>query len=354
MHYRPLGKTGLQVSEICLGTMTFGGKGFWQAIGKLGSGQAEELVGASLDAGVNFIDTANVYSEGESERLLGAALAALKRPREQVVVATKVRGRMGPGPNEVGLTRAHILSSLEASLTRLKLDHVDLFQVHGVDRYTPIEETMEALDQVVRSGKVRYLGYCNQPAWLTMKANAYADANGLSKFVSAQMYYSIAGRDIEREVVPLAQDQSLGILPWSPLAGGLLSGKFDLETEGKPGGPAEARRAQFDFPPVDAARARVVMRALREVSKESDLSVARIALAWVLSRPFVTSVIIGAKSREQLDDNLAASEVKLSPAHLAKLDAASALPAEYPGWMVDWQDRDPRAPAAAPVAKKPR
>jgi aryl-alcohol dehydrogenase-like predicted oxidoreductase len=338
MRYRKFGRTGLYVSEICLGTMTFGGQGFWKVVGTLGTTEAEALVGASLDAGVNFIDTADVYSEGESERLLGQALKSLNRPREQVIVATKVRGRTGPGQNQLGLSRAHILAGIDNSLRRLSLDYVDLYQVHGLDPETPIEETLGALDDAVRAGKVRYVGYCNQAAWYTMKALAHSDKNGLSRFVSAQMYYSIAGRDLEREVVPLAQDQGLAILPWSPLAGGLLSGKFDLD---KPG-PEGARRSQFDFPPVDRPRAAKVIEAMRAVSTETGLSVARIALAWVLSRPFVTSVIIGAKNREQLTDNLAASDVRLSPEQLAALDVASALPAEYPGWMLDFQNRDRR------------
>ncbi len=340
MRYRPLGKTGLYVSEICLGTMTFGGKGFWEAIGKLPAKEAEALVGTSLDAGVNFIDTADVYSEGESEKLLGAALASLSRPRDQIVVATKVRGRAGPGPNQVGLSRSHILASIEASLTRLRLDFVDLFQIHGVDRLTPIEETVRALDDVVRAGKVRYVGFSNLPAWLAMKAIAHAESSGYARFVSAQMYYSIAGRDIEREIAPLAEDQGLAILPWSPLAGGLLSGKFD---PGKPG-PEGARRTSFDFPPVDKTRLEAVLKALRAVSAASGISVARTALAWVLTRPFVTSLIIGAKTQDQLKDNLAAADVKLAPEHVRDLDAASALPPEYPGWMVDWQNReDPRS-----------
>lgn len=342
MRYRKLSNTGLYVSEICLGTMTFGGKGFWQVVGTLGAKAAEALVGTSLDAGVNFIDTADVYSEGESERLLGEALASLGRPRDQVIVATKVRGRTGPGPNQVGLSRAHILASIDESLRRLKLDFVDLYQIHGVDVDTPIEETMDALDAVVRAGKVRYVGFCNLPAWTTMKALAYSAAHGKARFVSAQMYYSIAGRDIEREVVPLAEDQHLAILPWSPLAGGLLSGKFDID---KPG-PEGARRSSFDFPPVDKARASAVLAAMRGVSAETGLSVARIALSWILTRKFVTSVIIGAKTPEQLADNLAASDVALSPEHVAKLDEASALPVEYPGWMVGWQNRDRRPEGA--------
>jgi aryl-alcohol dehydrogenase-like predicted oxidoreductase len=341
MRHNLFGRTGLYVSELCLGTMTFGGKGFWEVVGKLGAKEVEGIVGTALDAGVNFIDTADVYSEGESEKLLGQALAALKRPREQVVVATKVRGRTGPGPNQVGLSRAHILAGIDGSLARLGLDHVDLYQIHGVDPATPIEETVRALDDVVRSGKVRYVGFSNLPAWLAQKAISYADANGLARFESGQLYYSIAGRDIERELVPLAEDAKIAILPWSPLAGGLLSGKFDPE---KKDGPQGARRTAFDFPPVDRARLPRVLAALRKVSDAAGVSVARVALAWMLTRPFVTSIIIGAKTREQLTDNLAAAELKLSPEQVTLLDEASALPPEYPGWMVEFQNRDSRLP----------
>jgi aryl-alcohol dehydrogenase-like predicted oxidoreductase len=340
MKLRALGRSGLYVSEICLGTMTFGGQGFWKVVGELGQETVDRIVGRALDAGVNFLDTANVYSEGESERLLGTTLARLARPRDQVVIATKVRGRMGPGPNQVGLSRAHILSSIDASLKRLQLDHVDLFQIHGVDPTTPLEETVDALDAVVRAGKARYLGWSNLPAWMAMKMAAMQDARGLSRFVSAQVYYSIAGRDIEREVVPVSLDQGFGILPWSPLAGGLLSGKFDLESDEK--GPEGSRRASFDFPPVDRSRAAACLRALRPVAAAHDTSVARVALAWMLQKPHVTSVIIGAKSEQQLDDNLAATELKLSAEELKALDEASALPPEYPGWMVAFQNRDPR------------
>ncbi len=339
MRYHLLGKTGLYVSEICLGAMTFGGKGFWQAIGTLGSKEVEGLLGASLDAGVNFIDTADVYSEGESETLVGGALKALGRPRDQIVVATKVRGRVGPGVNQVGLSRGHILAGIDASLARLGLDHVDLYQIHGLDPVTPIEETVRALDDVVRSGKARYVGFSNLPAWLAMKALAFAEANGLARFQSAQVYYSLVGRDIEREIVPMAQAEGVAILPWSPLAGGLLSGKFDPEAKA---GPEGARRTSFDFPPVDRARLPRVLSALRTVSADLGVSVARVALAWHLTRPFVTSVIIGAKTREQLADNLAATEVELSAEHRKVLDEASALPPEYPGWMLDFQNREPR------------
>jgi len=318
--------------------MTFGGKGFWEAIGRLGSKEVESLVGTALDGGVNFVDTADVYSEGESEKLLGGALAALARPREQVVIATKVRGRVGPGVNQVGLSRAHILASIDHSLQRLGLDHVDLYQIHGFDPVTPIEETVRALDDVVRSGKARYVGFSNLSAWQAMKALGFAEAHQFARFQSAQVYYSLVGRDIEREIAPLAQSEGLAILPWSPLAGGLLSGKFDPNKKG----PEGARRSSFDFPPVDRERLPRVLDALRQVASEVDVSVARVALAWTLTRPFVTSVIIGAKTREQLLDNLAATDVTLSSEQVKKLDEASALPSEYPGWMLDWQNREPR------------
>src|SRR5579871_3162452 len=305
MRYNLLGNTGLYVSELCLGTMTFGGHGtVWQAIGRLGQQESLALVAAALDAGVNFIDTADTYSDGESERLLGAALKSLNRPREQLVIATKVRGRVGPGVNQVGLSRAHILAGIDASLSRLGLDYVDLYQIHGLDPVTPIEETVRALDDVVRSGKARYVGFSNLPAWVASKAITFATDNGLARFQSAQVYYSIAGRDIEREIAPMCTAEGLAIFPWSPLAGGLLSGKFDPDKKG----PADARRASFDFPPVDQERLPRVLGALRKVAEATGASVARVALAWQLTRPFVTSIIVGAKNREQLVDNLAAAE----------------------------------------------
>src|SRR5882724_3507830 len=346
MRYNLLGRTGLYVSELCLGTMTFGGKGFWEVVGKLGQSEAEALVGTALDGGVNFIDTADVYSEGESESLLGEALKSLARPREQLVVATKVRGRTGPGVNQVGLSRAHILASIDASLGRLGLDHVDLYQIHGFDPVTPIEETVRALDDVVRSGKARYVGFSNIPAWLASHAITFAEQNNLARFQSAQVYYSMVARDIEREIAPMCQARGLAILPWSPLAGGLLSGKFDPDKKG----PADARRTAFDFPPVNMERLPRVLSALRKVAEETGTSVARVALAWQLTKPFVTSIIIGAKKPEQLADNLAATELALSPEQVATLDEASALPPEYPGWMVEFQNgRDPRGIAKPPT-----
>ncbi|HWU86877.1 MAG TPA: aldo/keto reductase [Kofleriaceae bacterium] len=346
MRYNLLGQTGLYVSELCLGTMTFGGKGIWKSIGELGIQEVEQLIGTALDAGVNFIDTANNYSEGDSERLLGAALKSLARPREQIVVATKVRDRVGPSVNEVGLSRAHILASVDRSLARLGLDHIDLYQVHSFDPVTPIEETVRALDDVVRAGKVRYVGFSNLPAWVASKALTFAAANGLARFQSAQVYYSIAARDIEREIAPMCAAERVAILPWSPLAGGLLSGRFDSDKKG----PADARRASFDFPPVAMERLPRVLSALRAVADATGASVARVALAWLLTRPFVTSIIMGAKSRDQLVDNLAATELRLAPEHVASLDAASALPHEYPGWIFDIQNlRDPRGVGRVPT-----
>ena len=336
MRYRLFGRTGLFVSEICLGTMTYGGKGRWAPIGQLGVADAQAQIKAAFDAGVNFIDTANVYSEGDSERIVGEALANLKLPRQDLVVATKVRVRMGPGPNRVGLTRAHIMDEVEASLQRLKLNHIDLYQIHGVDQVTPLDQTLRALEDLVRSGKVRYIGLSNYAAWQIMKGLGISERQGCSRFESIQAYYSIGGRDLEREIVPVALDQGLSILVWSPLAGGLLSGKF-TETAS---GPEGARRSSFDFPPVDRARAFRAVEAMRPIATAHGVSVARVALAWVLRKPGVTSVIIGAKTLGQLADNLAAAELILSDAEMSALDEVSKLPREYPGWMFERQLAD--------------
>lgn len=333
MRYRPLGRTGLFVSELCFGAMTFGGEGFWKNIGQQGQAEADKLVGRCLDAGINFFDTANVYSYGKSEELLGKALAA---KRSEVVLATKVRGRMGPGQNEVGLSRYHIYDSVHASLKRLGTDHIDLLQIHGYDVATPLDETLRALDDLVREGKVRYLGASNLAAWQLMKALGVSDSRHLARFESLQAYYSIAGRDLERELVPLMKDQQVGLMVWSPLAGGLLSGKYRRDSQG----PEGSRRAAFDFPPVDRERAYNAIDAMDAVAKETGTTVARVALAWLLHQPHVTTVILGAKTEAQLEDNLAASELRLAPEQLAKLDAVSQLPPEYPGWMVERQNMD--------------
>jgi aryl-alcohol dehydrogenase-like predicted oxidoreductase len=340
MRYRLLGRTGLYVSEICLGTMTYVGKGRWAPIGKLGLDDAQAQIKSAFEAGVNFIDTANVYSEGESERLVGESLSRLGLPREDLVIATKVRVRMGSTPNRVGLTKVHILNEAHASLRRLQLDHIDLYQIHGVDQVTPLDETLRALEDLVRAGKVRYIGASNHAAWQIMKALGVSDRQGWARFESVQAYYSIAGRELEREIVPVCLDQSLSILVWSPLAGGLLSGKFSQEAAG----PEGARRTTFDFPPVDRDRAFRCVEAMRPIAQAHGASVARVALAWTLQRPGVTSVIIGAKSQEQLADNLAAADLTLSDEEMQRLSEVSAIPREYPGWMFDRQLAD-RLPA---------
>ncbi|MCB0294597.1 MAG: aldo/keto reductase, partial [Calditrichaeota bacterium] len=328
MKYKQLGRTGLLVSELCFGTMTFAGRGFWKVVGQQPQETADNLVAKALDAGINFFDTANIYSEGESEKMLGKALG---KRRKEVVVATKVRGRMGPGANQVGLSRGHIMQSVEDSLSRLGTDYIDLYQIHGFDELTPLEETMRALDDLVRSGKVRYLGCSNLAAWQLMKSLWISDKSDLHRFETLQAYYTIAGRDLERELVPLMRDQQIGLLVWSPLAGGLLSGKFYREGEG----PENARRAAFDFPPVDKERAFNVVDVMREIAAAHKVSVAQIALSWLLHQPVVTSVIIGAKNDEQLSDNLSAPEVELSADELSRLAEVSALPPEYPGWMLE-------------------
>jgi aryl-alcohol dehydrogenase-like predicted oxidoreductase len=336
MKYKRLGRSGLYVSEICLGTMTYGGKGFWEVIGKVGVDAVADQLRAALDAGVNFLDTANVYHEGESEKVVAAGMAKLGLRRDEFVIATKVHGRTGKGANDVGQSRGHIMSAIDASLTRLKTDHVDLYQIHGYDPATPCEEVVDALNDVVRSGKARYVGFCNLPAWVAMKMLGIAEKTGAARFISAQMFYAIAARDIEREIVPLAQSEGLGIMPWSPLAGGLLSGKFSADGAA----PADARRAQFDFPVVDKPRAFRCVDAMRPIAAAHGVSVAQIALAYLLAKPGVTSVIIGAKTAEQLTDNLAATKLVLTKDQMAALDKVSELPAEYPGWMTQFQTRD--------------
>jgi aryl-alcohol dehydrogenase-like predicted oxidoreductase len=356
MQYRPFGRTGLFVSEICLGTMTFAGRGFWKAVGTVDQRGANALVECALAAGVNFIDTADVYSEGESERLLGQSLRDLAVQREDVIVATKVRARTGPGPNAIGLSRNHILASVQASLRRLQTDYIDLYQIHGFDPLTPLDETLRALDNLVERGYVRYIGCSNLLAWHLMKALGISERLRLARFESLQAYYSIAGRELEREIFSLLEDQQLGLMVWSPLAGGLLSGKFRRDA----GGPADARRSSFDFPPVEREHGFAVVDAMRPVAEAHGVSVARVALAWVLQRKPVSSVIVGAKTVEQLQDNLAAPDLILSAAELASLDAVSALRAEYPRWMVERQgaDRQPgglsfAAAAAAAAASNP-
>ncbi len=342
MRYRPLGRTGQFVSEICLGAMTFGGgSGMWRAIGAVEQKSATALVERALQAGVNFIDTADVYSEGLSEVILGQALRDLKVPREDVIIATKVRSRTGPGPNAVGLSRGHIMDQIAGSLKRLGLEHVDLYQIHGFDPVTPIEETLRALDDCVSRGLVRTIGCSNLAAWQIMKALGISERRGFARFETVQAYYTIAGRDLEREIAPLVEDQGLGVMVWSPLAGGLLSGKYTRDGSG----PEGARRLAFDFPPVERERAFNIIDAMQPIGKAHGVSVARVALAWLLQRKGVMSVIVGAKTVEQLDDNLAAADLTLSAEEIAALDKVSALPREYPGWMIERQSEG-RTPAS--------
>lgn len=336
MKYKILGNTGLKVSELCLGTMTFGGKGMWTAIGTLEQKPVDDLVKRSVDAGINFIDTANVYSEGLSEEMTGKAIRNLGLNRDDLVIATKVRGKMGPGPNNIGLTRKHIYTEVEASLRRLNTGYIDLYQIHGYDAQTPLEDTIDTLDRLVQSGKIRYAGCSNLAAWQLMKALSYAKYNGKSSFVSLQAYYTIAGRDLERELVPLLTDQKVGLMVWSPLAGGFLSGKYTRSGETEQG----ARRASFDFPPVNKERAFDIIDVLQVIAKEKNVSVAQLALAWLLHQPVVTTVIIGAKKADQLEDNLKAVDITFTPEELQKLDEISRLPDEYPGWMLQRQGAD--------------
>ncbi|WP_202307545.1 aldo/keto reductase [Dryocola clanedunensis] len=335
MRYKKLGNTGLFVSELCLGTMTFGGEGgMWGKIGNLAQNEAEKLVGGALDAGINFIDTANVYSEGRSEIITGQALKNLKIPRENVVVATKVFGETGTaGANSRGSSRYHIINSVKDSLQRMQLDHIDLYQLHGFDPATPIEETLRALDTLVQHGHVRYIGVSNWAAWQIMKALGISERLGLARFASLQAYYTIAGRDLERELVPMLQSEGVGLMVWSPLAGGLLSGKYDRDGKAEEG----SRRIEFDFPPVNKDRAFDCVDVMREIAEGKGVSVAQVALAWLLHQQVVSSVIIGAKRVDQLNDNIAATDIRFTEEELKRLDAVSELPREYPGWMLERQ-----------------
>jgi len=336
MQYQQLGNTGVFVSRICFGAMTFGGSGtLFSVIGGLSQQDADAMVGSSLDAGVNFFDTANVYSAGESETILGKALGAR---RKDVVIASKVFGRMGSGANQVGLSRLHIYQAVEGSLQRMKTDYIDLYQIHGFDPLTPFEETLGALNDLVRQGKIRYIGCSNLAAWHIMKAQGISAANHFEKFITLQAYYSIAGRELERELVPMMLDQKIGLLVWSPLAGGLLSGKFTRAGAADDG----ARRSKFSFPPVNLDKAYNIIDVMEAVAKRRNATVAQIALAWLLYQPTVTSVIIGAKRTSQLHDNLASVDVKLDGEDLKQLDEVSRLTPEYPGWMFDTQGSDRR------------
>jgi aryl-alcohol dehydrogenase-like predicted oxidoreductase len=327
MRYRQLGASGLRVSVLTMGTMTFGGEGRFASLGSTGVEEARRQVDQCLDAGVNLIDTANVYSGGLSEEIVGQVLEGR---RDQVLVATKARMPMGDGPNDAGLSRHHLIRECEASLRRLRTDHIDLYQVHEWDGQTPLEETLEALDDLVRAGKVGYVGCSNYAGWQLMKALGVAERRGLDRFCSQQIHYTLQAREAEYELVPIAVDQGLGILVWSPLAGGLLTGKY---RRGRPGPEGSRLLSGWDEPPVrDQDKLYDIVEVLVKVASERGASPAQVALAWLLDRPAVTSVIIGARTTGQLVDNLGAADLVLSGDELARLEEVSRPPLLYPYW----------------------
>ena len=339
MNYRVLGRTGVKVSELCLGTMTFGENYFNIAV--VDQAGANAMVARALDAGINFFDTADVYSYGRSEEVLGAALKEVAAGRDKVLIATKVRGAMSEGAstgtgdlNNVGLSRKHIFASVEDSLRRLGTDYIDLYQVHGWDVLTPVEETLRALDDLVRQGKVRYLGCSNWSPRQLMKALCLSRCHSWSGFVSLQAYYSLVGRDLEHELLPLCREESVGVLPWSPLSGGFLSGKYRRDNPT----PEGARRTAFQFPPIDEVRGFDAVEALAAIAKQRGATVAQVALAWLLAQPGITSIIIGANKMSQLEDNLKATDLQLTAAELAVLSATTAPKPQYPQWMIERQN----------------
>jgi len=338
MNYTTLGKTGLTVSEICLGTMTFGSQ--FYNIGAVDQNGATRMVERALDAGVNFFDTANVYSYGESETMLGNAIDDVGVDREDLVIATKVRGAMVPegtppveSVNREGLSKKHIRESCEASLNRLGIETIDLYQVHGWDNSTPMEETLHALHELVEAGRVHYVGVSNWPARKIAKALEYCRSRDWNHFVSLQAYYSLANRDLDYELLPLCQEEGLGILPWSPLSGGFLTGKYRRGEEP----PEGVRRKEFDFPPINKQRAYEAIDIMDEISQDRGVTIPRVALAWLRQHPAVTSVIIGARNMEQLEDNLEAGELKLTEEEWNRLDKATMPDSIYPEWMVKMQ-----------------
>ena len=357
MEFKTLGNTGLLVSKICLGAMTFAAETdqreskdavIWKSVGQIGQAEVDALVKASFEAEVNFIDTADVYSEGRSEIAVGQALRNLGIARKDMVIATKVYGRTGPGRNDVGASRGHIMDAVDASLRRLQTDYIDLYQIHGNDAVTPLEETLRALDTLVSSGKVRYVGVSNWHAWKMAKALGISEFKGLAKIDTLQAFYSIAARDLEREIVPFLEAEKMGLMVWSPLAGGLISGKYTRENQKV----EDSRRTTFDFPIVNKERAWNIVDVTAPIAKAHDVSPATVALAYVLAKPWVTSVIIGAKRMDQLNDNLAAVKLKLSEEEMKKLDEVSALPPEYPGWMFPFQGSNRLANVPRPISEK--
>jgi aryl-alcohol dehydrogenase-like predicted oxidoreductase len=331
MQMRQFGKGGLFVSELSFGAMTFGGNdGIWGQVGRLGQADADIMVKEALDAGINLFDTANIYASGRSEEILGRSLNNLGVARDDVIVATKVFGAMGNGPNRKGLSRRHIIAECRASLKRLGLDYIDLYQLHGYDPITPMEETLEALNTLVQAGDVRYIGMSNWAEWHIMKAIGISRERKLAPISSLQAYYTLVGRDIEREIVPLLASERVGLMVWSPLAGGYLSGKYSGGGDGEGG-----RQTELNFPPIDRKRGEPLIEVLRTVATKHDSQPAQIAIAWLLQQQTVSTVIIGAKRVDQLRANVEATKVKLDGEDMKALDLVSRLPREYPGWLLD-------------------
>ncbi len=335
MKYKILGNTGLKVSTICLGTMNYGGKGFFGYMGNLDQNAVDEQIKTVTEAGVNFIDTANIYSEGLSEVMIGQALKNLSISRDDLVLATKVRGTMGKGQNDLGLSKKHIIQQVEGSLKRLGTDYIDLYQIHTADPLTPMEETIKTLDDLVRSGKIRYFGASNISAWQLMKGLAYSQYNHLDRFASLQANYSLDVRDVEREIVPLLQDQKVGMMVWSPLSGGLLTGKYRRN-----GQKEDGRLNGFPFPPFHEERAYDVLDVLSLMAEKKQVSISQLALAWLLHQPVVTSIIIGATKIHQLQDNLKSVDIEFSADELNQLNDVSKLPIEYPGNVLEIMTMD--------------
>lgn len=335
MKYKILGNTGLKVSTLCLGTMNYGGKGFFGYMGNLDQDQVDEQIKTVTEAGVNFVDTANIYSEGLSEVMIGQAIKNLSINRDDLVLATKVRGSMGKGENDRGLSRKHIIQQVEGSLKRLGTDYIDLYQIHTADPLTPIEETIRTLDDLVRSGKIRYFGASNISAWQLMKGLAYSQSNHLDRFASLQANYSLDVRDAEREIVPLLQDQKVGLMIWSPLSGGLLTGKYKRDGE-----KTEGRLNRFPFPPFHQERAYDVLDVLTPMSEEKQVSISQLALAWLLHQPVVSSIIIGATKLHQLQDNLKSVDITFTSDELNHLNEVSNLPVEYPANVMEAMTSD--------------
>lgn len=331
MRMRKFGNSGLFVSELSFGAMTFGGsEGLWGQVGRLGQDEADALVKAALEEGINLFDTANIYANGRSEEILGRSLKNIGVARDDFLIATKVFGSMGEGPNRQGASRRHILAECHASLKRLGVDHIDLYQLHGFDPWTSIEETLEAFDTLVRAGDVRYIGVSNWAAWQIMKAIGVANARHLAPITSLQAYYTIVGRDLEREIVPFLTSERVGLMVWSPLAGGYLSGKYSGGGDGEGG-----RQTELDFPPINRVRGESIIHVLRSVAEKHGRTPAQVAIAWLLKQPVVSTVIIGARRIEQLKENVEATEISLDDADISSLHVASRLPIEYPGWLLN-------------------